>query len=303
MMNDTTLIILIGLPASGKSTYARELINDFKDEAVWLSSDNIRIKYDYKISNEEVFKIMWNGVKTAAIQKKIIIYDATNLFAKNRIHLINQFKKVCKDNGLKGKVECTLFLQPINVLFKRNAGRVGREVVPEDVIWRMMKQFQFPMKAEGYDSIFISKTSNGKELFIDEIMMMPQDNPHHTMSLGEHLSVAAEKAIINSYSTNVYIASLYHDVGKWFCKEIDDKGIAHYYGHENIGAYMLALHFFANDILNKEPFYNVICLVNYHMRPYVWEKSSRAQSKDKRLFGESFYKQLMDLHYCDEAAH
>lgn len=305
MMNkllDTVLLIYIGLPGSGKSTQAKREVKKWKHEMVWLSSDNIRIEHNYEISNEEVFDIMWERVKANAKGKKYIIYDATNLRAKNRVHLIEQYKKFCKKNGLSHHVEAVVFLQPMDVCLERNAGRSGRAVVPEDVIWRMAKQFQFPMMWEGYQYITISDTSAGEFLPIEEICMMPQDNPYHTMTLGEHLCVANEKAIMAGLSRRECAAALYHDVGKWYCKEFDKDGVAHYYGHENIGAYVLALHFIKRGKINKE-YYNTICLVNYHMRPYIWEKSARARNKDKRLFGDIFYYQLENIHKCDEAAH
>lgn len=302
MLFDTTLIILCALPGAGKTTWAKEKVKE-NHNWVHISSDNIRIEHDYKISNEEVFNIMWERTKESALNCKGIIYDATNIRAKNRVHLIEQYKNFCDIHGLTYTVECALFLQPIDILLERNALRTGRECVPEDVIWRMAKQFQFPMMWEGYHTIGLSDRNEGSFLPMDEIGMMSQDNPHHTMSLGEHLFTAAEKAISADLPKEVCDAVFYHDVGKFYCKEFDENGVAHYYGHENIGAYVLALHFLAHGKLSSDGFYRTVCLVNYHMRPYVWKNSERAQNKDKQNFGALFYYQLLDIHYCDEAAH
>ena len=300
---DTALFIYVGIPGSGKSTRAKEMMKQWPNELVWLSSDNIRIEHDYEISNKEVFNIMWNRVKDNALNKKYIIYDATNLRSKNRVHLIKQYKSFCQKNNLTYSIKAVIFLQPIDVCIKRNCNRSGREYVPEDVIWRMAKQFQFPMMWEGFNGIVISECSKGEFLSIEEICMMPQDNPYHTMSLGEHLCVTQSRAISANYSNEVCGAALYHDIGKWYCKEFDDSGIAHYYGHENVGAYALALHFLIHGVLTKSKYYQIVCLVNYHMRPYAWENSDRARSADKKKFGKEFYERLRHLHFCDIYAH
>ena len=133
---DTKLIICVGLPASGKSTFARKYV-EAEEFGIWISSDNIRIEHDYNISNQKVFQEMWHLTKQAALDGKYIVYDATNIHAKNRVRLIEQYKNFCDIHGLTYTVECALFLQPIDILLKRNALRTGRECVPEDVICRI----------------------------------------------------------------------------------------------------------------------------------------------------------------------
>ena len=300
---DTALVILIGLPASGKSTWAKELLKDWNFPAVWLSSDNIRAEHDWEISNNKVFSIMWERVRKGALENKYIIYDATNLRAKNRIHLIKQYSKFCEKNGLSYNVECLLFLQPINVVLERNAKRQFHDRVPEDVIWRMAKQFQFPIMQEGYNNIVVATSSDGERLRMEDISSMPQDNPHHSMNLGEHLCAAEDKAISKGYCKEVCAAALYHDIGKYWTKKFDEDGIAHFYGHENIGAYILALHFLEHGKLMVDIYYDTVCLVNYHMRPYAWEQNEQLREKEKKFFGNTFYHNLMALHGCDEAAH
>ena len=303
---DTALIVLIGLPASGKSHYAKEMVRDNPMRAQWISSDNIRIEHDYNISNEKVFQKMWERTKAAALGKKYIIYDATNISAKRRELLVKQFKHFCEKNQLMHTAEAVVFLQPIEILLERNSKREGRECVPEEVIYRMLKQFQFPIYSEGFSFIRINEYSQGEKINLGIIADMDQKNPHHTYTLGGHLLEAGNQAGVNGYSKAVRIAALYHDVGKYWTQEIDEKGVAHYYNHENVGAYKVALHFLENNLLNNNDkikvYYDVIILINYHMRPFIWKKSERAKEKDRKRLG-TFFKEIEALNQCDRAAH
>lgn len=296
----TELVVLVGLPASGKSTWAKEQIKKKKDSQ-WISSDNIRIEYDYKVSNDKVFKIMWDRVQVAAKEGKQIIYDATNLSSKRRKYLIDEFTTFCEKNNIFYITKARVFLQPVEELYRRNSKRIGRERVPVDVMARMLRSFQMPAYWEGFDCVDVDENSEGELLPIENICLMSQDNPHHSLSLGTHMFKAGAFAIGEQKS--VEIAALYHDVGKYWTKEFDDKGIAHYYNHENVGAYMVALHFLENGCLQEEDYYESIILINYHMRPYVWEKSEKAEEKDKKRFRIPLYLELYRLNKYDRLAH
>ena len=300
---DTALIVLIGLPASGKSHYAKEMVRDNPMRAQWISSDNIRIEHDYNISNDKVFQKMWERTKAAALGKRYIIYDATNLSSKRRELLVKQFKHFCQKNNLSCAVEARVFLQPVEVLLERNKRRIGRECVPEEVIYRMLGQFQFPSYFEGYSNIEIDKDSTGIDLDLGMIAEMNQQNPHHEYSLGGHMLKAYDWAVINNYDAPIRIAAAYHDVGKYYTKTVDDKGVAHYYGHENYGAYVVALHFLANELLNIDDYYKAVILINYHMRPFAWKKSKKVEEKDKKSFGVWLYHNICRLNECDAYAH
>ena len=86
-------------------------------------------------------------------------------------------------------------------------------------------------------------------------------------------------------------AAYYHDVGKLFTQSIDKNDIAHYYGHENIGAYI---------VLNLTNSLLAATLVNYHMKPYTSEPE-KTLWRDRA--GEQLWQQLLALHECDELAH
>lgn len=80
-------VTTIGVPSSGKSTWARKRR---EDGYVWLSSDEIRKRNGYNISNQEVFEQMFKESVQLLNLGLNVIYDATNLSMKRRKHLISQ---------------------------------------------------------------------------------------------------------------------------------------------------------------------------------------------------------------------
>lgn len=86
-------IMMVGLPCSGKSTYAKELSNDL--EAIICSSDAIRKELSGDINlqdkNEEVFKVLHNRIKENLKEGKSVIYDATNINSKRRRSFLSEF--------------------------------------------------------------------------------------------------------------------------------------------------------------------------------------------------------------------
>lgn len=55
-----------------------------------------------------------------------------------------------------------------------------------------------------------------------------QENPYHIYNVGDHTLYSIARAEKNIY---VRVALAMHDIGKPICKTIDEKGIAHFYGH------------------------------------------------------------------------
>ena len=76
-----------------------------------------------------------------------------------------------------------MFLQPIEVLKERNNKRIGRARVPDEVIDRMLRQFQMPGLFEGFYNITVDENSKGQRLPLKEICALEQDN-HLAMRRG-----------------------------------------------------------------------------------------------------------------------
>ena len=69
----------------------------------------------------------------------------------------------------------------------------------------------------------------------DLAMETPQNHPHHCYNVGEHilhslLGVPADKVL--------RLTMLLHDIAKPQCLTVDEKGITHFHGHEEMGAEM-----------------------------------------------------------------
>lgn len=292
----TEFIMTIGLPASGKSTWARSMQ---KEGYYWLSSDEIRKATN--CTNTQIFAAMNETAKRLLLEGTNVIYDATNLWKRYRMHTLNQLK------GLVPSVHfhAELFLAPYDTLLIRNSNRLAEARVPYDVMDKFMRVFQLPQSFEGWDEININKDSIGEWFNYDKCVGFNQLNPHHELTLSQHMNKAYDIAKEKNFDAKVKVAAIFHDIGKVLTQTIDKDGVAHYYGHENVGAYLFMLDLIHSGILELDSTYSdyedIIFLINYHMRPYQW--TEKAYEKDLKLFGKHRIKMLKQLHYCDEAAH
>lgn len=157
------LLLLSGLPGSGKSTWCREFLHNHKPEtAIWHSRDNIRFQMlkddeDYFAYEDEVFDL-WIRVIQSSLNDpftKYILADATHLNDRSRNKTLSHLK-------LNPDVEVVniVFNVPLHVCLQRNAQRTGRELVPEKAIKRMYRGFHMP--DNGYRTVIVYQ--DGKEL-------------------------------------------------------------------------------------------------------------------------------------------
>ena len=83
-----------------------------------------------------------------------IYIDATHLNDRSREKTLSRLPR--KNIN---KITNVVFMVPIETCLERNAQRIGREVVPEDVIRNMQKSFKMPKK---YSTIIVD--ADGKEI-------------------------------------------------------------------------------------------------------------------------------------------
>lgn len=312
----TEFIMLVGLPGSGKSTYAEEL----KKEGYRIhSSDAIREELTDDVNtqdkNTEVFSILHSRIKDDLKNGISCVYDATNMSMKRRIAFLKELKNI---NCTK---ECILFLLPIEECKKRNVKRERK--VPDKVIDKMIKQFDVPMKYEGWDEISIEIDQTiSYEYPISDTNGFDQENSHHSLALSDHMKQSS-KYIENNYihTTNplqisaimrysrIARAAYHHDIGKVITKTFinlkgEAKKDAHYYGHDHAGAYLYLLGQAYEYLYLEDDDWYIASLINWHMRPYLgWKQSEKAKERDKKLIGEMMYEDIMILHKADLAAH
>lgn len=129
------LLILKGLPASGKTTKARKWVEEDPKNRVRISRDCIRrMLGPYWIPQREslVTELEVNIIENAINQNYSVIWDNTNFrIVKEAIQ--QKFPEV---DVIEVFIDTSL-----NECIKRNAKRKGTEKVPEETIKRMYNKY------------------------------------------------------------------------------------------------------------------------------------------------------------------
>jgi predicted kinase len=147
----------VGIPGSGKSTWAREQLNALPSEyGHWVSRDMIRfglVKEDeeYFSKEKEVFNLFVRAVQ-ADIDSNFVtdIYaDATHINEASREKLLGRLKNLENVN-----LNAVVFDISLETCLERNAQRTGRAYVPETAIRNIYNNFSHPyFDARKYDKI------------------------------------------------------------------------------------------------------------------------------------------------------
>lgn len=296
------LIMLVSPSGAGKSTLARQLY--WKDKnVVIVSSDSIRLELfgdeNDQTHNPEVFEVMKKLTRASLKRDKTVIYDATNLSSKRRVGFLKQLSDIDCEK------ECIVVMASFDDCVKRQYERARQ--VPEEVIRHQIKQFQCPDYWEGWDKISFCHTSHVPLIWFKEQNKIPHDNPHHTADVYRHM-LNAEEEYIKRYGIDEIgsYAAFYHDIGKYFCKEFKDKNgattkEAHYYGHQNVGAYFYLLDTNQFNRVGIENSIKIANLIQYHME--FWLRDEKGLEKLRAQLGDKMFNLLERIHICDEAAH
>lgn len=293
-MNRPSLILLVGIPGSGKTTYAEKYIKENPD-TVHLSSDKIRAELwgneATQGDNNEVFSLMQTRAIEALNNGQSVVYDATNITRKDRSYIISLCPKFAK-------IECYIIWAPIETCIERDATR--ERTVGKEVIDRMLKRFQAPWYDEGLDEVKVIRPDYFDYLqYLSDVyasMKIPHDNPHHTLDIYEHCC-AAQDYVLTSYKDDtglVALAAMMHDTGKPHTKAfVDGKGnpceAAHYYQHQCISAWLS--YGLVGDVA-----IDVAWLCSVHMDPYL-------NTKYYNKLPTYLKKQVDLLHEADRNAH
>ena len=302
-----TLNIMIGIPGSGKSNYAKKcLINDNTE---YLSSDGIRIElygFEDQTHNDVVFETMKKRTLNALRDGKDVIYDATNLSKKRRSGIISEARK------LGAQINAYLCCTPINIILDRNITRVERQL-PWDKLVQMIQSIEPPMYYEGFDNIYLIDGGMYNDVYdynflIKECSGYNQDNPHHYETLEEHIKAVAKKAEnlgetlkLRNDAEILRQAARYHDFGKLYTKSFNDKkGYYAYYGHDKVSTYLYLCHIRKQNLIDElnrvrlcDSHYQTAALILNHMEWYRREDMTPI----KELFNDD------DLYYMLELLH
>lgn len=316
----TTFIMLVGLPASGKSTYC-DVFENFGYNI--HSSDSIRQELTGnradQSQNEKVFKVLHERIKNDLKNGVSTVYDATNISQKRRIAFLREIERFSAE-----KI-CFFIATPYPECLERDA--VRDNPVGEAVIKRMYKSFWIPQKHEGWDNISILWSSPIRDNDINDVLKSlanyDQRTPFHKLLLGDHMKESYNYAF-NSIVTagvsprdyeNILLAIRIHDIGKPFTAQFDaEKDRVTYYQHELVGAYdalfyLRDLHLF-NPIINDyseekkndAEILDIVGYIQWHMYPYDIKQES-TREKFIKLVGQDFHDALMFFHEADQAGH
>lgn len=305
--------MLVGVAGSGKSTYGEKLSQmmaarlPLDTKVVILSSDAIREELWGDAADQQnpqkVFQIMNRRTVEFLKQKICVVYDATNLTGARRADLLRRLRQSV------GEVMCEVHVvaAPEDECIRRQDCRDRK--VPAAVIHHQICQFEMPQWGEGWDMIALVPTSSFLvEHYLQQVFDMPQDNSHHTLTLGQHCAAAQQQVAIagdGKVDDALLLAARYHDVGKALTKSfVNAKGDitddAHYYAHERVSAWLMACDAEAGG--NAAKWIAAIQLVSLHMMPYFL--GDRLHDwLDKKDIGKDIEWALDVLHKADLAAH
>lgn len=150
-MKTKKVFLLCGIPASGKSTWAQNFLEESYDEnylITYISRDAIRLSLlkdgeDYFAHETRVWWQFVEDCVTGIEDNDIIIIDQTNLNWASRKKIIkaiqNRISKTCKYEIIP-----VYFLTDYDTCVKRNYKREGRRRVPEYQMKRMRDSFTHP---------------------------------------------------------------------------------------------------------------------------------------------------------------
>ena len=149
MRNNTknVLIVLKGLPASGKSTYAQILEESGTFERVCLDTIREELYGNESIQGDgkKVFEIAQTRMRLIGMRGGNCVYDATNLNRERRIKLIDDMQNYFDVLIIKE------FTTPYHICYDLNKAR--DRVVPSEVMRRMNMQDEPVDQKEGWDYI------------------------------------------------------------------------------------------------------------------------------------------------------
>ncbi|QJA43108.1 hypothetical protein [Phaeobacter phage MD18] len=148
-----TFTMLVGLPGSGKSTYAAGLTGDFTylstDALVEARAAELGLTYNdvWPDYIGEASRIINEDFRTAVKAQRDIVWDQTNLSAKKRRRVLSQlpsgYRKVCRVISVNEGIRQERLLR-----------RPGK-TIPAHVDKSMRESFVFPEKSEGFDLIVL----------------------------------------------------------------------------------------------------------------------------------------------------
>jgi predicted kinase len=147
-------VILIGLPASGKSTFYRERFAGTHD---LVSKDAMR-------NNRQPQRRQERLIEAALAAGRSVVVDNTNPRAADRAPIVATARRFGAD------VAGYYFPTEAQMALRRNRARQGRDRVPDVAIFVAKKRLEPPTYAEGFDQLFTVTVKEETRTFdVDEL--------------------------------------------------------------------------------------------------------------------------------------
>ena len=154
--------MLVGVPASGKSTWHHIKYGDYDKNDYIASTDMIiqDIASNYGMTYNEGFKelisfaekVMWRQITSYLMRGSDFIIDRTNLTAKARKKFIDKLKLH------RYEIECVVFPEVGSKAlsheeWKRRLNSRHGKSIPQEALDRMVNSYEIPLMSEGFSNI------------------------------------------------------------------------------------------------------------------------------------------------------
>lgn len=157
------LIVLSGVPGSGKSHFSASLKRAINKHLYIVSSDALRynILGDQRDLSEDdlIWKIYYSIVETYSIDKDgIVVLDATHSKKTYRLDNMKRYR------SLYDEIDLICFKLDPQIVIAQNSGR--NNPIPDDALMRLMNEFEMPDQDEYnfYDHVDIVTDLNSDQL-------------------------------------------------------------------------------------------------------------------------------------------
>jgi len=156
------LIILIGVPAAGKSTWVQR---EFQGECHVLSTDNIIEELADAMGKtyDEIFsdyikvaeKMFWEDFDRHISEGySPIVIDRTNMSVKSRARIFNRLQQWHKRHGYR--ITGVVFSTPEQTEHERRLASRPGKTIPKHVVESMIDSYETPLFSEGFNTIMDS---------------------------------------------------------------------------------------------------------------------------------------------------
>lgn len=148
----STLFVMIGIPASGKSTYAKSLAN--RENAKIISTDDLREKFG-KVNDltkdKLVFNTAFSMIREELQNNRNVIFDATNVSKRNRKRIFCEISEEIRDKN----AEVIAVFIDVSVKKALEQMEKRKRKVPFNAIINLHSKLEKPELEEGFKKIII----------------------------------------------------------------------------------------------------------------------------------------------------